>query len=199
MRMFSGATKIYEQLVNQITSDTAMPETPTSATITWAQRCLALNSFTDNTTITICSKLNNLESYQSQSRMVAWKPPILVSACATEADALSIMLDICMGATVVINFSDETLNRSIAYTDMPLIILGEVHTAAVAGAVLSQKGTWIVPNGQALALTSATTFERVTLEKGYLLLTYLNPSNLGTLAAYQFDGSVFNKIAIPAM
>ena len=198
IRAYLGEELIHEQYIDQIVTTTDMPETPTTASMTWAQRCLGKSSFLLNTEIKICAKINGLESYQSQSRSFEWKPPYIVDGCETEADAVTLINNICATEGAVISFSDSSLNKTISFASMPLIILGTVHDEFQEGSILAQNGSYIVP-GTAIAITSATTYYPVTLENGYIALTYLNPDELGSLAAYQHNGTSFTKIPIPSM
>ena len=201
IRAYLGSTLIHEETLSQTTNEDnpLAPTTPEDFTYTWAQRCLDSTDFSQDTILTITAKLDDLESYQYQSRTVEWKPPYIVDACATEDEAKTILASIYSNSSVVVSFTDTTLNKTIALASMPLIVLGTVYDTETEGAILSQAGKWVVPNGTALTITGADTCDTVTLTNGYMALTYFDTDNPGELFAYQFDGTLFNKIAVPAL
>jgi len=201
VRAYLGSTMIHEETLSQtVDEDNPLnPTTPTDFTYTWAQRCLDSTDFSQDTILTLTAKLNDLESYQYQSRIVEWKPPYIVDACATEDDAKTLLASIYSENGIILTFGDKTLTNAVALKDMPLIILGTVNDTETTGAILSQAGKWVVPNGTALAITGADTYDTVTLANGYIALTYFDTDNPGDLFAYQFDGTLFNKIAVPAL
>jgi hypothetical protein len=197
IKFYIGAELISTKVVDQIVSEESMPETPTSATLSWAQRCLDKASFSSPTRLEIVSKINGLESYQSHKREFAWKPPFIVDACETEEDALAIMGNICTKIGAVVYFENNALNKTVAFESMPLIILGTAYNTVQVGAVLAQNGKYVVPNGLAVAIASPTTYNIIALEAGYIALSYLSPYEEGKLVAYQHDGALLNQIAVP--
>ncbi|AJQ26930.1 phage tail protein [Pelosinus fermentans] len=199
VRAYLGSTLIHTEILSQTAAGEGEidPVTPTTGTYTWAQRCLYRMDFTQDTTITIGSKLDGLESYQSHSRTFAWKPPYIVDACATEEEARGIIARIYSNGNVTVVFDDATLNKTIPVTSMPLILLGTVYETEQEDAILAQNGKWVVPNGMAVAITGATAYDVIPLSNGYIALSYLNPDELGSLIAYQYNGSIFNQISIP--
>jgi len=202
IRAYLGATLIHEEILSQTAAEEAvsvLPTTPTTGSYTWAQRCLASTDFVTETTITIGAMLDSLESYQSHSRTFEWKPPYIVDACATEDDAKTLLASIYTAEGAVVSFSDTTLNQTIPIASMPLIILGAKYTEYQTGSILAQDGSWVAPNGTALAITGAGTYDIVTLASGYIVLSYMSPDEPGNLVAYQFDGTLFNRITTPAI
>lgn len=198
IRAYLGAAKIHEEVVAQTEdADGTNLVTPTSSVYSWAQRCKDSLDFSQDTIITIGSKLNDLESSQSQSRTFAWKPPYIVDACATEEEALQLIAAMYKDGQVTVSFPDASMNKTIEVADMPLIILGTSYDTATEGAVLTQAGKWIVPDGTALAITGKDSYDTVTLASGYIAFTYLHSTSLGDLTAYQFDGAKFNVISMP--
>lgn len=203
IRAYSGSTLIHETVLSQIEpgeeEDSLSPITPTTYMYTWAQRCLDSLEFDKETTITISSRLNDLESYQVQSRTFVWQPPVIVDACATTAEAQGIISSIVINGSVLIAFTDVSLNKTIPMSAMPLIVLGTVYETEQTGAILARNGKWVVPNGTVLAITGAGVYSAATLTDGYVMLTYFNPDSPGDLAAYQFTGTDFKRIAVPAL
>jgi len=201
IRAYLGSNLIHEETLLQTENEDypLNPITSDSFTYTWTQRCLDSTDFSQDTILTITAKLDDLESYQYQSRTVEWKPPYIVDACATEDEAKTIIASIYSADGIALTFTDTSKNKSIPIKSMPLIILGTVNDIETTGAILSQAGKWVVPNGTALAITGADTYDTVTLANGYIALTYFDTDNPGDLFAYQFDGTLFNKIAVPAL
>jgi hypothetical protein len=201
IRTYLGSTLIHEEVLSQLEPEegSISPVTPTTYNYTWAQRCLDSFDFSLETRIEIVARLNGLESYQRQSRTFAWRPPVIADACETMAEAQLIMSRIWENGNVIVSFPDATLNKAIPVADMPLIILGTVYAEEQAGAILAANGEWVVPNGTALAITGDGSYNVVTLANGYVVLSYMIPESPGNLAAYQFDGALFNRIAVPEM
>ncbi|WP_371380916.1 phage tail protein [Sporomusa aerivorans] len=201
IRAYLGSTMIHEEILSQIENEEnpLMPTTLTDFTYTWAERCLDSTDFSQDTILTMTAKLDGLESYQYQSRIVEWKPPYIVDACATEEEAQTILASIYSADGIALTFSDASKNRAIPIKAMPLIILGTVLDTEQTGAILSKDGKYVVPNGTALAITGEGTYDTVTLGNGYIVLTYFDATSPGSLYAYQFDGTNFNKIAVPSL
>ncbi len=192
-----GNVLISTETIRQVLSDTEMPITPTAFVMSWSSRCLKRMYFVDNTSIEILSRVAGLDSYQSQVREFAWKPPYIVDACSDVNEAVAIMARICTNSGAVVHFGDSTLNKTILFDDMPLIILGTVYDTFQDGAVLAQNGKYIVPNGTALALTSSSSYDEFYLTNGYVVVSYLSPIKDGDLVAYQHNGVNFTQISLP--
>lgn len=197
IRAYLGSTMIHEEVLSQTAVEGAVyPETPTSFTYTWGQRCSDSNDFQTDTTIQIWSKLNGLESYQCHERTFSWKPPYIVDACETEEDALVLMQKNFSNGAYVIKFNDSSMNKSIPIESCPIIILGD-QSAAIIGTIYNSEGDFFAPTGKALALTGPTTYEIVDITMSFLALTYRDYDEIGKLVAYKYDGLVFNKVELP--
>ncbi|WP_371374352.1 phage tail protein [Sporomusa aerivorans] len=247
IRAYLGSTLIHEEVLTQTEDEeTAVVTTPTDFTYTWAERCQDSTDFSQDTILTITAKLDDLESYQYQNRTFEWKPPYIVAGCTTEEEAMTLLASIYSTNGVVVSLANATLNKTITFANMPLILLGTVYTETTTdtdtttdsetdteedsevftdsdaetdedsdttsdseteegtesipeGAILVQDGKWLVPNGTALAITGEGTYDTVTLESGYIVLTYFDATSPGSLYAYQFDGTKFNNIAVPSL
>jgi hypothetical protein len=212
IRAYLGTVMVHEETLSQtVTIPTEIDDngdvieglqvvtTPTNWTYTWAQRCQDSLDFILETRIEITARLNGLESYQQQRRTFVWRPPYIADACATMYEAQLIMSRIWDNGKVIVSFPDATLNKTIPVADMPLIILGTAYDEEQEGAILAQNGAWVVPNGTALAITGDSSYSVVSLTNGYVALSYMMPEQPGSLAAYQYDGAVFRRIAVPVM
>ena len=201
VRAYSGSTLIHEKVLEQSEplEGSLTPVTPTTYVYTWAQRCLDSLEFDKETTVTISSRFNELESYQVQSRTFSWVPPIIVDACATAAEAQGIINTIVNNGNVLITFADASLNKTISLTAMPVIVQGTVYEEEQVGAVKSRNGKWIVPSGNLFVITGPGVYSSVTMSSGYVVLSYFNPDSPGDLAAYQFTGTNLKRIAVPAL
>lgn len=190
VEIYAGA----EQIRREVLDNTA-----TGFTYSWGQHCQDKLAFDLETRVEISAQLGNLVSHQRQTRSFAWRPPYIVAGCETEADVLAIIAAGYQDGNIMVSFVDESENRRVSVADMPLILVGTLADDEQPGAVLCQDGKWIIPSGTALAVTGQNIYETVTMSEGFVALSYFSPGAPGDLCAYQFDGSGFTRIPVPAM
>ncbi len=204
IRVYVGSEKIREEVLNAsieevtVVNEVEVTETKliTQFVYTWAQRCLDKLSFGVETRIEITARLNDLESYQLHERAFIWKPPYVLDGCTTEDEATVLIRDSWQDGNVVVIMPDETDNKQIPMTDMPLVVMGTVYANEQPGAILCRNG-WVVPSGTVLAVTGKDSYKVVELTNGFVLLSYYTPENQGGVSAWQYDGTGFARIAVP--
>ena len=204
IRIYAGSEKIRETILDASVEDmviideveTIQNRLTTEFNYTWGQRCLDKLAFDIETRVEITALLNGLESYQIQQRTFSWKPPYMLSGCTNAVEAQAMIQQSWQDGGVVVRFPDETLNRRIDVTDMPVIILGDIYIAQHPGSIPCSNG-WVMPNGMILAVTDNGNYETVNLTDGFILLSYYTPENEGSMSAWQYDGTGFERIAVP--
>ncbi len=165
--------------------------------LSWAERVLLSDLTTDNTTIQVYSKLDGLISAQCHERTFPWVVPSLVDACTEATQVAERLSDWATTNRIEIPAGVLNLSQSqVMFSDFPLFVLGTASETRQTGAIACYDGSYIIPDGRAIAVKADGTTEEITLADGFLFSSPYVPQANGGIVYYKMIDGVAEQVIV---
>jgi hypothetical protein len=146
---------------------------------TWAQRCKDSDLHDTETLIEVYTKQDGLESYQPQRRFFNWEMPLMINACETQAEIEQFLMNWGNANLITVPSGSYSSTFYREYSRLNIFILGTRVADGTVGAVLSQEGYSIMPNGKVAFITGQNAYEVVDVDEFYTFESRFTQENAG--------------------
>ena len=178
VKVFVAANKVFEYVTEA-----------NEFVYTWANRCLHSSNISDDSTIEIATRLNGLQSYQSQIRKFSWATPTMVDACTSVEEVTSRMSEWANEGIITIPNGDYAETFTIGYEPFTIFIIGDECLETDIHAVLNYNGSYILPK-QIVTVYGNTDLEVSDISAGFTFVSrYMAEASGGSrLYTYKDEG-----------